>query len=128
MKPFLTLQFLLLVASISRAEAPTPLILTSHTGSIMSLAFSPDGKILASSSRDKTFKFWDPRSGKLLQTIEDGHTADVYCITFSARGDLFATCSADKTILIWNARTTKILRTLEGHSDVVRAVAFAPDA
>src|SRR5688500_18236002 len=93
--------------------------LDGHAGSVMSLSFSPDCTILASSSRDKTIRLWDPKSGKPLRTLNE-HAADVYCVTFSPKGDLLATASADRTVRLWNANSGALLRTLEGHTDDVR--------
>src|SRR5436190_9949270 len=99
--------FTVLLPLVARAdEAALTRDLQSHTGSVMSLAFSPDGATLASSSRDKTVKLWNAREGKLITTL-DAHTDDVYCVSFTTKGGLLATCSADKTIRIWDIRTLK---------------------
>src|SRR5687768_11230792 len=101
------------------AEART---LKGHEGSVLSVAFSPDGTVLASSSRDATIKVWDVPSGKLERTLTE-HAEDVYSIVFSPKGDLLASGSGDKTIKLWDAQTFKVIRTLEGHTDIVRSVA-----
>src|SRR5947207_15740288 len=108
MKVFISISLVFLLGSSLSAEPSAVRTLQSHTGSVMCVTFSPDGQILASSSRDHTIKFWNPATGALLKTLSE-HSADVYCITFSPKGDLFATCSGDKTILLWNAKTCKIL-------------------
>lgn len=122
--------------AFSRALNDPVRTLDGHKGSVLSVAFSSDGKTLATASRDKTIKLWeighdknswlDIPTGKLRQTLSD-HTADVYCVVFSPQGDLLASGSGDKTIRLWDARTRKTIRILEGHGDVVRSVAFSPD-
>src|SRR5437868_5358157 len=79
--------------------------LKGHGGSVLAVAFSPDGKVLASCSRDKTIKLWDPVTGDLKRTLSE-HTADVYDVTFSPKGNLLASAGKDKTIKLWDAQTT----------------------
>ncbi|KAH8702852.1 putative WD-repeat protein [Phaeosphaeriaceae sp. PMI808] len=99
--------------------------LEGHVGSVTAVAFSLDGKMLASASRDSTFKLWDARSGSLLQTLE-GHGGWVTAMAFSPDGKTLASASCD-TIKLWDASSGKLLQTLEGHKKGVNAVAFSPD-
>lgn len=108
------------------AAAQDARVLNGHTGSVLSVGFSPDGKVLASSSRDKTIKLWDPHAARLERTLTD-HTADVYSVTFSPKGDMLASGGADKTVRLWDAHTFKPVRTLQGHTAIVRSVRFSPD-
>src|SRR4051794_12913864 len=77
------------------------LVLRGHTDGIMSLGFSPDGKVLASASHDNTVRTWNPDTGKSIHTYE-GHTAAAYGVSFSPDGKWLATCSTDKTIKVWD--------------------------
>jgi WD40 repeat protein len=99
---------------------------TGHTGSVMGIEFSADGKTLVSCSRDGAIRFWDPSSGELLRTLEE-HTGDVYDIAFSPRGDLLASSGRDKIVRLWDIESGEVLRRLQGHTDIVRSVAFSPD-
>jgi len=93
---------------------------------IGSLAFSPDGTMLVSGSRDKTMKFWEVPSGKLLRTVK-AHSGWIRGVTFSPDGKILASCSDDTTIKLWDPKTGRPIRTLQGHKEPVRSIAFSPD-
>ena len=101
-------------------------VLEGHTGSVNSIAFSPDGSKLASGSDDGTIRLWDAATGEHLLTLE-GHTDDVWSIAFSPDGNRLASRSRDRTIRLWDAATGEHLLTLEGHTDDVNSIAFSPD-
>src|SRR5262245_16852062 len=107
--------------------AQTPREFKGHTGLVYSVAFSPDGKVLATGSFDNTVKLWDFATGKELHTLK-GHTNQVYCVAFSPDGNLLASASQDKTIRLWDPKSGKFLRELKGHGDIVDTVAFSPDS
>ena len=67
------------------------------------MAFSPDGKRLASASWDQTIKVWDAATGQEALTLK-GHTQIVNTVAFSPDGERIASASADKTIKVWDAR------------------------
>ncbi|MEP0770880.1 hypothetical protein NDA06_16515 [Trichocoleus sp. ST-U1] len=69
-------------------------------GCYNSVAFSPDGQILASGSGDKTIKLWQLSTGKEIGTLT-GHSHTVYSVAFSPDGQILASGSVDKTIKIW---------------------------
>ena len=101
--------------------------LNGHTEYINLVALTPDGRILASSSSDKTIKLWKVRSGELLNTLE-GHTNGVSSITLTSDGRMLAsTGHYDNTIKLWDVRSGKLLITLEGHTSTVGLIAFTPD-
>src|SRR5215471_14433637 len=78
--------------------------LKAHKDDVKSVAFSPDGKLLASSSQDKTVRVWEAATGKEVRTLR-GHTAAVQSVAFSPDGKSLASASLDETLKVWDAAT-----------------------
>ncbi len=106
--------------------SPVDKTLTGHSGQVYSLAYSPDGRYLASGSSDKTIKIWETATGTELRTLT-GHSMTVWSVAYSPDGRYLASGSLDKTIKIWEVATGKELRTLTGHSHSVKSVVYSPD-
>jgi len=107
------------------AEGLSPRTIFAHDDWVWAVAFSPDGKTLASGSSDGTIKVWDLARGMEVQTLR-GHTEHVAGVAFAPDGKKLASASWDKTVKIWDVASGKDLLTLTGHTDGVSSVAFAP--
>ncbi|HEY9600933.1 MAG TPA: AAA-like domain-containing protein [Allocoleopsis sp.] len=98
--------------------------LQGHNSTVINIAFSPNGKLIASSSEDRTAKLWS-RDGKLLHTLK-GHDSGIWSVAFSPDSQTIATGSNDGIIKLWKSNGT-FLTNLIGHSAGVKGLAFAPD-
>ncbi|MCI0611511.1 hypothetical protein L0244_00835, partial [bacterium] len=76
--------------------------LRGHTGTIGRIAWSPDGRMLASPSWDKTIRLWEVGTGKLLRALK-GHEEAVNSVVFDPTGRILASGSDDSTIKLWQA-------------------------
>jgi len=99
--------------------------LNSHSDRVNKVSFSPDGKIIASASYDKTVKLWKSADGTLFKTLE-GHTNQVNSVAFSPNDKIIASASADKTVKLWK-QDGSFIKTLSDDSDKILDVSFSPD-
>jgi len=100
--------------------------LPGHSSFVNSLAISPDGKILASGSWDKTIKIWNLETGELISTLT-GHSDRVNSVAISSDGQMLASGSSDETIKFWDLHSGELLCTFPGHSMEVNSVAISPN-
>src|SRR5687767_4541005 len=110
---------------ISAADPVSPLQIEAHRADVFSLAFSPNGKLLASACKDRTVGLWNPVTGEEVKKLK-GHTADVLRVTFSPDGKSLASAGADGTIRIWDPNKDEPVRTIKAHSNWVAGIAYSP--
>ena len=98
-----------------------------HSGRVNSVAFSPDGKTIASGSSDNTIRLWNAKTGATLKILT-GHRYDVNSVAFSPDEKTIVSASDDRTVRLWDVNTgNQLLDPLTGHGGVVYSVAFSPD-
>jgi WD40 repeat protein/transcriptional regulator with XRE-family HTH domain len=111
--------------------APHATVVTSSADLTAALALSPDGRTLATTTRNRLIHLWDvtnPWQPRILATMA-GHSDVIFSAAFSPDGRLLATGSQDRTVQLWdvvNRHEPRALGTIHGHTDTVESVAFAP--
>ena len=98
--------------------------LEGHSGPVLSIAYSPDGKRIVSSDFDNAVKVWDAQTGEELQTF--AHTDSVYGVSFSPDGKTVASASRDGKAKLWNAETGEEIQQFI-HSGQVMSVDYHPN-
>jgi WD40 repeat protein len=100
--------------------------LRGHMDGVLTLAFSPCGKFLATAGEDHTIKLWSIPDGIEIQTIQ-AHEGGVRAVTFNPDGDIFASSSRDKNVKIWRTSDCSTLASTSKHESAVNCLAFSAD-
>jgi hypothetical protein len=108
------------------APAKPARTLHGHRDAILTISFSPDGKLLASAGYDRLIKLWDAATGREIRSLRD-HSDAVYGLSFKPDGSLLASAAADRAVKIWDVTTGARLLTLAESTDWVYAVSWHPD-
>src|SRR5436309_15637408 len=95
------------------------IIYHGHSDKVFAVAWSPDGRYIASGSKDKTVQVWDVATGKTLLTYRDHY--EVQSVAWSPDGRRIASASVDKTVQEWHVATGETLLTYRGDSSIVIA-------
>ncbi len=116
MKKYFLLPVFMCIVSALPAQDESIKTLKGHKSDVTSVSYSPDGKYIASGSRDKTIKLWDVNTGNCIKTFS-GHTYGVMSVSYSPDGKYLASGARDNTIKIWDVNTGNYLKTF-GHEYV----------
>jgi hypothetical protein len=101
-------------------------VFTQTLKSVVSVAFSPDGTLLATGDTSPEVRLWQVADGQAFLLLQ-GHTNLVSSVAWSPDGQTLATSSHDQTVKLWDTHTGQCLKTLHGHSSWVSSVAWSPD-
>ncbi len=96
-----------------------------HSDAVGSVAFSPDGLMLASGSKDKTIQIWDLATGKSIRTFP-GDSSTIWSVAFDSNGTKLATGTGFWRVMLWDLKTGQVIRSLD-HTASVWSVALSPD-
>jgi WD40 repeat protein len=114
------------MSATTYAQKPEMVVQTGLTDPVDAVAYSPDGRTLASSGWSNSVELWDVTSGTELRTL-NGHESGISSVAFSPDGRMLASGSWDTTSKLWDVSTGEVLQNLDAFTSAVISVAFSPD-
>jgi WD40 repeat protein len=117
-----TLHFSLFTAFAQKPELILPI---GHTDIIRSMAYSPNGRYIATGSNDAFIKIWDAASCKLLKNLNVNGNVNSIC--FSPDGKYLLATISDSTVMLWDFISGALIHRLKGHRDEAEIAVFSPD-
>lgn len=99
---------------------------TGHEGLVHAVAFSNNGRLLASGADDRTVRLWDPATGRAVRELR-GHVGKVHAVAFSPDGRFVASGDSGGTVRLWDAGSGKLLRQFPRSGKGISCVTFSPD-
>jgi len=97
--------------------------LRGHKEYIGRIAWSPDGRLLATPSMDATIRLWDAETGECQCPLE-GHKTRVFCVAFDGTNRILASGGKDGTLMLWDVAETQLRQTIETHQGAIQSLAF----
>ena len=101
-------------------------LFTQSFSSILSVAFSPNGELIAIGDGSGNIRIWNVANGQELKTFKGNDRDRIWSLAFSPNGEIIASGSGNETVKIWDVKTGQCVKILEGHP-LVMAVAFSPN-
>ena len=100
--------------------------LVGHHDSVLCCAFSPDGRLLATSSADHNIVLWDAKKFKAQSTLK-GHKGEVTAVAFSPDSQLLVSSGKDTRVILWDAKVGELLQKARKHRGAVLHCAYSTD-